>query len=291
MGDPKQAIYRFRGADIKAYNEARAAIAAQADGAVVEITANFRSQERIIEHVNLCFEPVLQSEGQPGYVRLAATIEQAEHGLPPAAKVTVAMPKDPSADSQRDEEAAIVAMICRRLVGAIRVKRADGSITPLAAGDIGLLAPTGKDLWRYERALEAEGLSVASQAGKTLFLQQETQDVLALLRTLADARDTLAFGAFMRGPMVGLTDEELLDIAEQVRAAVDGTRPAAFNVRTPLDRISHPVAKAVLAVLQDLRRRAARTTPRILLSEAIERLHLRVVLAATAPQPQRQGAR
>lgn len=280
VGDPKQAIYRFRGADINAYNEARAAIAAQADGAVVEITANFRSQEQIIEHVNRCFEPVLQSEGQPGYVRLAATLDHAEHGLPPAAKVTVAMPKDPSADSQRDEEAAIVARICRKLVGSIQVKRADGSITPLTAGDIGLLAPTGKDLWRYERAFEAEGLSVASQAGKTLFLQQETQDVLALLRTLADARDTLAFGAFMRGPMVGLTDEELLDIAEQVRAAVDGKGSATFNVRTPLDRISHPVAKAVLAVLQDLRRRAARTTPRVLLSEAIERLHLRVVLAA-----------
>jgi ATP-dependent exoDNAse (exonuclease V) beta subunit len=280
VGDPKQAIYRFRGADIKAYNEARSTIAAQTDGAVVEITANFRSQERIIEHVNSCFEPVLQSEGQPGYVRLTATLDRAEHGLPPAAKVTVALPKDPSADSQRDEEAAIVARICRQLVGSIRVKRADGSITPLTAGDIGLLTPTRTDLWRFERALEAEGLSVASQAGKTLFLQQETQDILALLRTLADARDTIAFGAFMRGPMVGLTDEELLDIAEQVRGAGDGERPATFNLRTPLDRISHPIAKAVLAVLQDLRRRAARTTPRVLLSEAIERLHLRVVLAA-----------
>ena len=41
VGDPKQAIYRFRGADITAYNEARASIAAQDGGAVVEITANF----------------------------------------------------------------------------------------------------------------------------------------------------------------------------------------------------------------------------------------------------------
>jgi ATP-dependent exoDNAse (exonuclease V) beta subunit len=173
-----------------------------------------------------------------------------------------------------------VATICRRLIGSIPVKRADGSVTPLEAGDIGLLAPTGKDLWRYERALEAEGLSVASQAGKTLLLQQETQDILALLRTLADARDTLAFGAFMRGPMVGLTDEELLDIAEEVRTADGGTELAGFNIRTPPAHISHPVAKAVLTELQDLRRRAARTTPRILLSEAIERLQLRVVLAA-----------
>lgn len=280
VGDPKQAIYRFRGADIKAYNEARATVAAQADGAVVKITANFRSQSQIIDHVNQCFEPVLQSEGQPGYVRLTATLGPAEHGLPSAAKVTIALPPDPSADIQRDEEAALVARICRSLVGAVCVKRADGSVSLLKAGDIGLLAPTGKDLWRFERALEAEGLSVASQAGKTLFLQQETQDVLALLRVLADGRDTLAFGAFMRGPMVGLTDEDLLDIAEQIHlASTEEPRPS-FNVRTPADLVSHPVARQVLTVLQDLRRRAARTTPRILLSEAIERLHLRVVLAA-----------
>ena len=36
------------------------------------------------------------------------------------------------------------------------------------------------------------------------------------------------------GPWSGLTDEELLDIAEQVRIAGDGERPATFNVRTPL---------------------------------------------------------
>jgi ATP-dependent exoDNAse (exonuclease V) beta subunit len=280
VGDPKQAIYRFRGADIKAYNEARASVAAQADGAVVAITANFRSQGQIIDHVNQCFEPVLRSEGQPGYVHLTTTIDRAEHGLPCAAKVTIALPNDPSADTQRDEEAAIVARICRNLIGAIQVKRTDGSVTPLTPGDIGLLAPTGKDLWRFERALEAERLSVASQAGKTLFLQQETQDVLALLRVLADARDTLAFGAFMRGPMVGLTDEELLDIAEQIHQASSEEPLRPFNVQTKVELVSHPTARSVLAVLQDLRRRAPSTTPRILLSEAIERLQLRVILAA-----------
>ncbi len=43
-------------------------------------------------------------------------------------------------------------------------------------------------------------------------------------------------------------------------------------------------------MLQDLRRRAARTTPRVLLSEAIERLHLRVVLAARHGIAELRGA-
>jgi superfamily I DNA/RNA helicase len=61
------------------------------------------------------------------------------------------------------------------------------------------LAPTSRELWRHERALEAKGLPIASQAGKGLFRRQEVQDLLALTRVLADGGDTLAFGALMRG--------------------------------------------------------------------------------------------
>jgi ATP-dependent exoDNAse (exonuclease V) beta subunit len=45
-----------------------------------------------------------------------------------------------------------------------------------------------------------------------------TQDFVALVRTLADSRDTAAFGALMRGPLVGLSDEELLEIAAALPA-------------------------------------------------------------------------
>ena len=112
VGDPKQAIYRFRGADIDAYNEARAAVASQARDSVVEVTANFRSQQAIIDHVNKCFEPVLQAGGQPGYVRLSATLEAQSMVFPALATVTVDLPPGSPAAVQRDEEAAIVAEIC-----------------------------------------------------------------------------------------------------------------------------------------------------------------------------------
>jgi ATP-dependent exoDNAse (exonuclease V) beta subunit len=286
VGDPKQAIYRFRGADVAAYEEARAAMKRQGDDCILQVTANFRSSQGILEHVNACFKPVLNSQGQPGYVELSATIGNRLGELPCAAKVTVeileaADRQRPSAGEQREAEADIIARLCRRLVGSVSIVRDDGHATPLAPGDIALLAPTNSELWRYERALESQRLSVASQAGKTLMLRQETQDILALLRTLADPFDTLAFGALMRGPLVGLTDEQLLDIAEGVEAKREpGTTAAAFTVNTPLELIGSPLAKTVVGHLQDLRRRASLTTPLVLLSEAIERLQVRVVLAA-----------
>ena len=286
VGDPKQAIYRFRGADVAAYEDTRAAMKRQGGDCILQVTANFRSSQGILEHVNACFEPVLNGQGQPGYVELCATIENRLGELPCAAKVTVEIleasdPQRPSAGEQREAEADIIARLCRRLVGSVSIERDDGLATPLAPGDIALLAPTNSELWRYERALKSQRLSVASQAGKTLMLRQETQDILALLRTLADPFDTLSFGALMRGPLVGLTDEQILDISEGLVATREvGTTRAGFTVTTPLELIVSPLAKTVVGHLQDLRRRASVTTPLVLLSEAIERLQLRVVLAA-----------
>src|SRR5712671_3575596 len=65
VGDPKQAIYRFRGADIEAYQHCRELIRAQDGGAILDITANFRSQDAVIKHVNRCFEAVFAKPSQP----------------------------------------------------------------------------------------------------------------------------------------------------------------------------------------------------------------------------------
>lgn len=277
VGDPKQAIYRFRGAHAAAYAAVRHSFATRDPASVIRVTANFRSAPEILQHVNACFETPLSAAGQPGYVPLTPTQDPRAGPLPCAARLSVDV-RTMSAGQQRDAEAEAVADLCRRLVGAMDVSRSDGTRSPLRPGDIALLAPTGSELWRYEQALEDAGLGVASQAGKALMRRQETQDVLALMRTLADPFDTVAFGAFLRGPMVGLTEARLLDIAGALPAPEDA-RPGAFTVTTDPDDVADAEARAVLEALQALRRRGAQATPAALLAEAIERLNLRVALA------------
>lgn len=277
VGDPKQAIYRFRGAHVAAYQAVKDGFAARDPGSIVQVTANFRSEPGILEHVNSCFQAPFTGGGQPGYVALAPTLEGHKGSVPCAAKLTVDV-QALSAGQQRDAEAEAVAVLCRRLVGALDVRRRDGSRTPLRPGDIALLAPTGSELWRYERALEAQGLGVASQAGKALMRRQETQDVLSLMRTLADPFDTLAFGAFLRGPMVGLTEARLLAVTAALPPGADG-RAAAFTLQTDPALVADAEAREILEALQALRRRAASATPAVLMAEAAERLNLRVVLA------------
>jgi ATP-dependent exoDNAse (exonuclease V) beta subunit len=281
VGDPKQAIYRFRGADVGSYAEARGAIARRWPNSIVQITANFRSRPAILTHINRCFATPLSAQNQPGYVELAPTLDPPDHDLPCAAKITIDLPPDVRAAQIRDAEAEAVADLCARLIGNVTIRDEDGDLEPLTPGGIALLAPTGSELWRYERAFEARGLPIASQAGKGLFRRQEVQDLVALVRVLADGGDTLAFGALMRGPLVGLSEEELLDITAGLPPLAD--RPDAiprFSLATDPDRVAHAVARRVLIVLQDLRRRARATTPALLLAEAVERLAVRPILSA-----------
>ena len=71
VGDPKQAIYRFRGADIAAYVRAREAFLKHAPDGVLPISTNFRSCAPIMRYVNERFESLLSTEnGQPGFQAL-----------------------------------------------------------------------------------------------------------------------------------------------------------------------------------------------------------------------------
>ena len=296
VGDPKQAIYRFRGADVQTYLLAKQALSRRDPDSILEISANFRTREPILRYVNDHFDSLLSEAcGQPGFTALAATRDAADE--PSVAALDIALDdrhKNAAgnkllANQVRREEAAAVAATVRRLIGTYPIsdRTADGARRPARAGDIALLAPTGTSLWIYEQALEDCGIPIATQAGKGFFRRQEVQDLIAVARTLADSRDTLAFGALVRGPLVGLTEEQIADEIDALQTRTGSAR--RLNLWTDADSIANPVLRDTLRVLQNLARKARRTTPYHLLAEAVEELHVRAILKARHPRGAERG--
>ena len=283
VGDPKQAIYRFRGADIAAYVRAREAFRAGDADAVLSIATNFRSRAPIMEYVNARFETALsEANGQPGFQALDP-FRPSWDGGPSVAALDVAVADEDgkaNAQRQRDGEAEAIAEMCARLIGSEPVPDSEnGGLRPCRAGDIALLAPTGNDLWRYEEALEERGIPVATQAGKGLYRRQEIQDLIAVTRVLADRRDTLALGALLRGPLVGLTEEELLDIVWSLPRTEDAPDDLPrFDLGVAPEEIGNPLARDIVEKLQALQRRANATTPHGLLSQVVDVLRVRPIL-------------
>ena len=75
IGDPKQAIYAFRGADIYTYLEARRACA----GRLFTLKKNFRSTQGMVDAVNRCFEAAEERQSGEG----AFLFRSAEGGANP----------------------------------------------------------------------------------------------------------------------------------------------------------------------------------------------------------------
>ena len=283
VGDPKQAIYRFRGADIAAYVRAREAFRAQAADGVLSIATNFRSCPPIMDYVNERFEGLLSEEnGQPGFQALDP-FQSARAEGPSVAALDIEVADEngkATAARQRDGEAEAVADMCARLIGSESIRDSENGGQRLCrAGDIALLAPTGSELWRYEEALEQRGIPVATQAGKGLYRRQEIQDLIAVTRALADQRDRLALGALLRGPLVGLTEEELLDIVWALPRDDDAPdKLPRFDLSVTPEAIAQPHARDIIEKLQALRRQVNTTTPHALLSQAVDVLRVRPIL-------------
>jgi exodeoxyribonuclease-5 len=282
VGDPKQAIYRFRGADVEAYLEARALLVAQDPDSLLSIATNFRSCSPILDWVNGRFEEPLGRPGQPGFIALDPFRPDPGDG-PCVAALDVPIPssgeRGPGASVVRQSEAEMVAEYCERMIaGGTVIDRKTGERRRCRPGDIALLAPTGTDLWRYEAALEDRGVPVATQAGKGFFRRQEIQDLIAVARVLADPRDSLALGALLRGPLVGLTDEALLDIVADLPRE-DGSLPR-LSISVDAAAVANPVARDIIEKLQSLRRRISSTTPFQLLATAVDVLRVRPILIA-----------
>ena len=229
-----------------------------------------------------------ESTGQPGFTALSAV--RCHGDEPSVAAFEIALDERHRnsqgklvVDQVRREEATVVADLLRHLIGAYPVWDKDIEVfRPARASDIALLAPTGTQLWIYERALESHDIPIATQAGKGFFRRQEVQDLIAVVRAIADRRDTLALGAVLRGPLVGLTEEEIADEIQALQQVTNQARP--LYIWTDSTLIRHPVLKDTIERLQNLARKARRTTPYQLLAEAVEELQVRPILKARHPR-------
>ena len=289
VGDPKQAIYRFRGADVQTYLVAKQALSERDPASILKISSNFRTREPILEYVNEYFQEMLdEAQGQPGFAALRST--RSSGNEPSIAAFDMALGDRHKntkgnliVDRIRREEAVVVADIVQCLIGAYPVwDKDEHEFRPARPGDITLLAPTGTSLWIYEQALERCEIPIATQAGKGFFRRQEVQDLIAVIRAIADSRDTLALGALIRGPLVGLTEERIADEIEALQVRSEGT--GRLNLWTDPERVGSDVLRQTLTVLQNLAHKARRNTPYHLLAEAVEELHVRPILKIRHPR-------
>ena len=210
VGDPKQSIYRFRGADITAY-ELFTELILQQGGIKCFLQKNFRSELEIIETANaVCSRAMIQQTAfQPAYVPIF-TEKTIRSGavqwlfVPPP-------PQEPSADDLRHNQGEQIADWIEQNVGKMTLS--DGK--KLEYQDIALLTRASTTAGPYTDALRRRGIPFNVETDKDFYRKQEVNDFLNLLRAATDKTDRTALAVVLRSPLFGFSEVEIYQIARR----------------------------------------------------------------------------
>ena len=276
VGDKKQSIYSFQGADLTAFDEMRQHFAEKHAAVSVafhelELLHSFRSSAAILNVVDLTFDERVNrglggafkhipfKTGLPGRVDLWPPVE-------PVAKPEEKEWFDPTDILPEDHHTVVLA---RRIAGEIRrlidtgtqIKTKDGP-RPVHAGDFLILVQRRSDLFHeIIRACKGAGLDIAGADRLKIGGELAVKDLAALLNFLATPEDDLSLAAALRSPLFGWSEGRLYDLAHG--------RGDAYLWSALRDRADE--FPDTLAVLNDLRDQADFLRPYDLLERMLTR--------------------
>ncbi|MBJ6125391.1 UvrD-helicase domain-containing protein [Microvirga splendida] len=194
VGDPKQAIYSFRGTDPILTMSASLEVAEKTGGTRGILSESFRSRPGIIELVNDMFVPAFVRMGLP---ESESTYEKVRRPADPDVSSPVAV-WHLDGNTLPKQSAALAAGVADMLANPSAWPVGAGDTTrPLRPGDVAVLCRDNDDVYRVTAALAQKGIEVAAEQ-KGLFETEEVELALAALRWTADPTNYLALAEIAR---------------------------------------------------------------------------------------------
>ena len=206
MGDPKQSIYRFQGANLKNAMSWIDRLVASGAAQPVALTANFRSHPGVLAPVNELFGP-LWADSEPGgedppYDELVPHRKD-----PAAARVFYEhLPRD-TAQARRQAEADRVLEILRSARGRPWIDRS-GSPRALEFEDMAVLLPNRSGFSQLALRLQAAHIPF-HMASRDFYRRDDVRGLAAVLRAAVMPEDPVAVLAALRSVWLRVPDAEL----------------------------------------------------------------------------------
>ena len=220
VGDPKQAIFGFRGGDVHAWLMAKHA----AQGEPLRLDESQRAGIGVNAGINALFSR------EDGFVEAGIAHEDV-HPAPRVAERALLADGEPApglqiwrlpstgltaqgkpklhakGDAQAQIESACVAQIVEWLEGArqdrVRLRDGDGSTRELCARDIAVLVNSNREARSMQRALSRAGVPAASCLRASVYASEEAADLRLLLEALRDPANAARARAARASLLIG----------------------------------------------------------------------------------------
>lgn len=230
IGDPKQSIYRFRGADLRSYKDLTTCVVR-----APAMTVNHRSDGDLIESINslygtpFIFPDSLNLETPTEYIAVSAQAKASRIHDPNSQKALVfLLSQETNREAALADLAKQTAQECLRLLSSgvlIEDRHAPpgtASARPLRPSDIAILASKHVELRLVRREFIAAQIpcQTAGSGMGSVFASDEAHDLLAWLHVFASLEGhghgslLNKLIAFLGTPLVGLSPQQLLQLRE-----------------------------------------------------------------------------
>ena len=277
VGDPKQAIYSFRGANVGTYLMARAQFhgAGSAIGRIERLTTNFRSVAPVLDWVNAVFSAAMAASAhQVDYIPL--DIAHRPHHADPGPAVTVVRAAVGSEDKVTELEPRLIA---DRVRAAITQQwqvttpdpegRGRSYTRPAQFSDIAILYPARTGVPALLDALDAAGVPYRSADAGIVLTRPVVMGLLAALDVVNDPTAQLDLWLALKSPLFACGDDDLLHHRQS------GGGWSIFGEQ-PEGRVG-----AAMAMLRELNRRWTSPRPADVIDALVTDTHIMESLAFT----------
>ncbi len=282
VGDPKQSIYRFRGADIAAYQRITEMVLAQG-GQRLSLEDSYRSHDQIIHTINTTFSSLMKEQHpiSPAYQALVPRRAKESEHQDVELRLAVSGEPQTSEEALEQEAADAAAWIDSRVRRPTSdVKEARTNLSDMDLGrrtsdglrfkDIALIFRATTAMLPFIEELRRRHIPFVVEAERYFYRTPEVTDVLNLLRVTEDPSHHLALAGFLRSPLGGFTDPELTAIKEAGWRAPPEDQHAAKTFQ----------------LINNLQRRAQREPLKSILNHVYEDTYLMELAARSYHQDQ-----
>ncbi len=224
IGDPKQSIYKFRGADIHSYLAATLATPSKNRYAM---STNWRSDQSLVKAVQAIFKSV-KDPFRHAEIQLPHVESQYGDRLPGQPALVVRLvPRHPHArpDKPPNKTWALQQAIRGMVIDMVTqlndppaITNGEGLSRRGVPGDLATLCRTGKQLRQIQRELAARGVPAVLHTDESIFESQEAEATALVMRALDNPGDLTSVSTALITPLFGLSAEELETLRHDERS-------------------------------------------------------------------------
>ncbi|RLL82611.1 hypothetical protein Y696_00505 [Mesotoga sp. H07pep.5.4] len=211
VGDDKQSIYRFRGANVEIFNLTRRKFE-ESDDATDTLGKSYRSHPEIVKFHNIFFKKVMSNPTLEAFAsRYGENVEALEpHGDRREKRVRILESKG------KDHAGPVAAHIRSLLDEELDFREGKSVVTrKIRPGDIAILLRKFKNVEKYQEALEANRIPYYTVGSRKFFQRPEIAGLIAFVSFLGNPADDRAFLSFFLSPAWGGTLQDAARLKEK----------------------------------------------------------------------------